>query len=704
MEKINVYTLGYRSEEILEKIKAILKSLVYESPNKKNNNHRINFDFSNFFKWFNSSLDNTIEKISEIVNKSQINDKFREIIVYSFENFENHKNNIEKLFESYDSNKYFQPFFICIYNNTNELEKIKNGISEKIKYFFEKEENEKEIYIRNFSYLKLNLEDENKPMNIDSEEIKKEIIKKFIRIYSYYNELGDSFFDVLQKQNSILENNKEENKYRINILCIGKSQRGKSSFINLLLKDKRSKEGGTGTKCTNKINKYKADDAPLNVYDTIGVSSDKNGEIVAELISKIDELQIQLKGEMLHLILYFLDYNDEHIFDPKELEIFKKLCNGYIKAHYIFVCTKFCEVNSCSHRSDKAIQKLIENHMKKVRNSLKTLCENQTIDIIINEDENRNKEKTIKMSIIDYLYCCQEGIEINNFKNGIEDDIKLAKIINYEKNIAYINTIKCIKNGCKTEIYGIKNICNKIIDILKIIEKENIKIYKKILKKTSSNENELQPILPVLELEEENMPLTNDFFFDKNNIDNVLNQLEDKAHKEVKKYEIGSGLFGILPVIDLIAQHFLKKYAIKKIADIFEDNLIEIKIQKNTKEINEEEKNLDELLIKQTQDNINDLKSDITKTTIRMVTITNDVLHLLTYLGKVSIDFFLKIGIKVIGGVLCAGGLALGITIGFYVMISDIKEIINFYKERLKSKMFTIELFSEVINYFNHIG
>ena len=473
MEKINVYTLGYRSEEILEKIKAILKSLVYESPNKKNNNHRINFDFSNFFKWFNSSLDNTIEKISEIVNKSQINDKFREIIVYSFENFENHKNNIEKLFESYDSNKYFQPFFICIYNN----------------------------------------EDENKPMNIDSEEIKKEIIKKFIRIYSYYNELGDSFFDVLQKQNSILENNKEENKYRINILCIGKSQRGKSSFINLLLKDKRSKEGGTGIKCTNKINKYKADDAPLNVYDTIGVSSDKNGEIVAELISKIDELQIQLKGEMLHLILYFLDYNDEHIFDPKELEIFKKLCNGYIKAHYIFVCTKFCEVNSGSHRSDKAIQKLIENHMKKVRNSLKTLCENRTIGVVVNEDENRNKEKTIKMSIIDYLYCCQEGIEINNFKNGIEDDIKLAKIINYEKNIAYINTIKCIKNGCKTEIYGIKNICNKIIDILKIIEKENIKIYKKILKKTSSNENELQPILPILELEEENMPLTNDFFF-----------------------------------------------------------------------------------------------------------------------------------------------------------------------------------------------
>ena len=62
MEKINVYILGYRSEEILKKIQSILKSLVYESPNKKNNNQKINFDFSNFFNWFNKSLDITIKK------------------------------------------------------------------------------------------------------------------------------------------------------------------------------------------------------------------------------------------------------------------------------------------------------------------------------------------------------------------------------------------------------------------------------------------------------------------------------------------------------------------------------------------------------------------------------------------------------------------------------------------------------------------
>ena len=88
------------------------------------------------------------------------------------------------------------------------------------------------------------------------------------------------------------------------------------------------------------------------------------------------------------------------------------------------------------------------------------------------------------------------------------------------------------------------------------------------------------------------------------------------------------------------------------------------------------------------------------KTTLRMA----NALHLLTYLGKVSIDFFLKIGVKVFGGVLCVGGVVFGMTIGFYVMISDIKEIIYFYKERLKSKMLTIDLFSEVINYLNHMG
>ena len=53
---------------------------------------------------------------------------------------------------------------------------------------------------------------------------------------------------------------KMKKKYLINIICIGKSQRGKTSFINYLLKEKRAKEGGKGICCSSKIIKYKVDD------------------------------------------------------------------------------------------------------------------------------------------------------------------------------------------------------------------------------------------------------------------------------------------------------------------------------------------------------------------------------------------------------------------------------------------------------------
>lgn len=140
-----------------------------------------------------------------------------------------------------------------------------------------------------------------------------------------------------------------------------------------------------------------SDDIPLNIYDTIGISSDKNGEIVNELVLKIEELQKQLKNENLHLILYFLDYNDTYPFNPKELQIFKKLCNGNIKAHYIFVCTKFGEVNKGKVRKKNKIMEKITNHMQLVRNSLKELCSNESVEIIIPEKENgKNNQKKKK--------------------------------------------------------------------------------------------------------------------------------------------------------------------------------------------------------------------------------------------------------------------------------------------------------------------
>ena len=48
-----------------------------------------------------------------------------------------------------DPNRYYQPFFICLGNNEEELNRIKVGINEEINNYFEQE---KEIDKNKFSY------------------------------------------------------------------------------------------------------------------------------------------------------------------------------------------------------------------------------------------------------------------------------------------------------------------------------------------------------------------------------------------------------------------------------------------------------------------------------------------------------------------------------------------------------------------------
>ena len=397
----------------------------------------------------------------------------------------------------------------------------------------------------------------------------KEIIKKFITILSYYNELGDNLFEQIIGLNDIFKNEnekkKKEEKYGINILCIGKSQRGKSRFINYLLKEKRAKEGGSGKSCTTKILKYKVDNVPLNIFDTIGFTNDINSDIINELKEKINELQNRIKNEGLHLILYFIDYNDDKVFDPKEIEIFKIFCNSNTIVQYLFVCTKFCEIQKNKKRSLKKINELIQNHMKKVKTSLNDLCSQVIVKIkplvydedeikddnVVGNDENsiRKKNKEIKMTIIDYLYCCQKRENILEFDNKIIDEnTKLSTIINL-KNIVYLNTIKCIKNGNIYDIYGIKDMCDNIISLLKFSENKNKKIYYKIIKEEGINYD--MKILPnnILPQEEDSKLLNNNKNerIRINEIEEILKSLEKKAIDCSLKYKVEAGAAGIIP-------------------------------------------------------------------------------------------------------------------------------------------------------------
>ena len=137
----NVYILGYKSLELQNKLIDIFKNIIYDNSGKKNkNNQKKTLDL--LFNWINEKIEEVIRRIKNIREKSIVDDNFREIIIYYFENFEKDRENIVKLFDMLDPNRYFHPFFVCLCNSENELNNIKNGINNLINENFE---NEKEI-------------------------------------------------------------------------------------------------------------------------------------------------------------------------------------------------------------------------------------------------------------------------------------------------------------------------------------------------------------------------------------------------------------------------------------------------------------------------------------------------------------------------------------------------------------------------------
>ena len=81
-----------------------------------------------------------------------------------------------------------------------------------------------------------------------------------------------------------------------------------------------------------------------------------------------------------------------------------------------------------------------------------------------------------------------------------------------------------------------------------------------------------------------------------------------------------------------------------------------------------------------------------------------NIINLFTQIGKINWSFLLKIGGGCLGGVLAAGGIIFGIGIGYYVICKDIKIIIDFYKERLKSRLLVIDSFAPVYEFFNKLS
>ena len=227
----------------------------------------------------NPSYREISEKIEELRDQSDFDPDYiySFTIIYILDNFEEQKNDINLLLEIIQNktpNSYYQPFIIFILNSEkNEEENSLVELTNISKDF-------QEIDKRNISYFIYPL---NTPDNSKKNQTKEEILNKLYLIYSYFYGLGDEF--VKEGKKYKLYKVKNEELCPINILVLGATQQGKTTFINTLIKSKKGREG-YGKSKTKKQIIYHIDNVPLYVYDIEGF----NGEDTIQNV--VDEIEL----------------------------------------------------------------------------------------------------------------------------------------------------------------------------------------------------------------------------------------------------------------------------------------------------------------------------------------------------------------------------------------------------------------------------
>ena len=161
------------------------------------------------------------------------------------------------------------------------------------------------------------------------------------------------------------------------------------------------------------------------------------------------------------------------------------------------------------------------------------------------------------------------------------------------------------------------------------------------------------------------------------NIDELINNIREKnvneakksaeklkekyielAKKEVKYDNVKSLFAGILPLFDIYFQYKIKKNAKEKIANRFGDDLIDFE-QNNNNLSTKEKKYLEKV-----KEKTSDIFGDISKSTLRVVTIGIDIF------GKLFLPFTIF-------------GTLIGMYIGKKQMDEDITALLEFYGKRL---------------------
>lgn len=407
--------IGNSMQELLTSI----SGLSYSSKSSGRSNKTSIFDYWDYF--YHQEL-NFISQISEIEEKfSTMKDElilnFRESLIIRIPDLKTPK--IDIILEKMNKINRIQYVPMILFLSDEFDEKDANFVNFKYQKFKDIISRYKNLDTRMIFFEKFEQE--------NNEEKLRNIKNILLRFCSYYNELGDRF-SIGEGDKEIFYDLTEDNfPFTINIACIGRFGKGKSTGVNFLLGEKKAKENKSGTSVTSKINFYHVSHFPIKIYDIPGFENEKT---ILNAIDKFKQLNLEINKlrDQLHIVLYFIKSTDERMFTEMEFKIFKQL-SEHEDLRIIFVVT------FSSEKTDH--KELIDMINTGIKGCLQKALDNNKI----NEIDIINIKKILKATegntVFVNFYDNQKNKSygINDFFDTIGDHIEASKVYqNFQSN------------------------------------------------------------------------------------------------------------------------------------------------------------------------------------------------------------------------------------------------------------------------------
>ena len=371
-KKISVYNY-YNYPKIKDIVEQIQKQLLIEIQKSSLMIEDENMDLLSFkdnwildkiycLKGNYSKMEDKENDFIKLLKSEQTDSGFRKLLIFFDE--ENILNFMIKLVKQFYANQFFILFF-----TKKNVEEFRTEINSKLSRL-------NEIFL---SYFDTN----NIFIYQDSKLGYEESIISLVKVYTYFNQLGDGFYKQLAAKNYKIKGLDNILKpffltHYFNILLYGRTGTGKSSFINKFMGEKKSFTLKTRSIGTERNNFYIHKKYPIKLLDVCGFAE---GNETQENLAKIKSIYEKGTSNILidepmndaftfygdkrnniHLLIYFNIYEDRYDIFPGELPFILDIKGKDIPIMFV--------VNKCPEKifSDQEVRQIVIDEIQTARN------------------------------------------------------------------------------------------------------------------------------------------------------------------------------------------------------------------------------------------------------------------------------------------------------------------------------------------------